>query len=122
MVVGPIPKRLERRMAVNAARSEPALPSEKASPMTPADSPSSRTRYTRMTANATFEKKFEVLVQPAWARRLGFPRTKRRPSRSSVHMLGLAPSAAVVTGGSGARMRSRKRPDPRKLIASTRIA
>ena len=44
IVVGPMPKRLERRMAENAAMNEPTLPIEKASPITPAESSSSRTR------------------------------------------------------------------------------
>ena len=44
MVVGPIPKRFERRMALNAAMREPTLPREKTSPITPAERSSSRTR------------------------------------------------------------------------------
>ncbi len=37
-----------------------------------------------MIENATLEKRFEVAVQPACARRFGFPSTKRSPSLSSV--------------------------------------
>ena len=80
-------------------------PIENASPITAAESSSSRTRYTRMIANATFEKKFEVAVQPACARRFGFPRTKRSPSFSS------RPEArlAAVDGLPGTRGSSRLR-------------
>ena len=78
-------------MAVKAPASEPAAPSEKMSPIAPAESPSSRTANTRKIENATLEKKFEVAVHPACARRFGFPRTKRSPSLSSVHRLGFLP-------------------------------
>ena len=69
------------------------------------------------------KKKFEVAVQPAWARRLGFPRTKRRPSLSSIHRLGFgSPSAARAGASSALRIPRRKRPEERKLIASTSTA
>src|SRR5918999_1830581 len=71
IVVGPIPNRPESRVAANAATNEPAAPIENTSPITPADSPSSRTANTRKIENATLEKKLDVAVQPAWARRLG---------------------------------------------------
>ena len=75
-----------------------------------------------MIANATLEKKFDVAVQPAWARRFGFPSTKRRPSLSSDHMLGLRPSLADL----GPRLRladsEQERPEATKLIASRRTA
>ena len=66
--------------------------------MSPGESPSSRTAKTRMIANATLEKRFDVAVHPACARRFGLPRTKRRPSFSSVHMLGLRPSTSATSG------------------------
>ena len=47
IVVGPMPKRRETRMAVNAATSEPAAPMENTTPITPGESPSSRTAKTR---------------------------------------------------------------------------
>src|SRR5262249_54036582 len=95
IVVGPMPKRAEMRVAVNAAISEPTLPSEMTRPITPGESPSVRTRKTTMIANATFEKKFEVDVHPAWARRFGFERTKARPSFRSVHRVERSPSTDV---------------------------
>jgi hypothetical protein len=65
IVVGPIPNRRERRMAVIAASRAPTLPSEMTSPITPAERPSSRTKKTMTTANDRLPKKFEVAVQPA---------------------------------------------------------
>ena len=67
-----------------------------------------------MTANATFEKKLDVPVQPACARRFGFPRTKRRPAFSSVQMPGFVPSAGAAIAGSAFRMRRTKRPEAKE--------
>ena len=123
MDVGPIPNRPEMRVAVKAPASEPAAPTEKMIPITPADSPSSRTAKTRMIENATLAKRFDVAVQPACARRFGFPSTNRRPSLSSVHMLDLRPSTVARSGlGSSLRIRKMNSPDARKLTASSRTA
>ena len=93
--------------------------------MSPGERPSSRTAKTRMIANATLEKKFDVAVQPACARRFGLPKTNRRPSFSSVHMLGLRAVDSVYLafgGSSGLRMRRMNRPETTKLSASTSTA
>ena len=84
-----MPKRLESRVAVNAAANEPSPRSRRRYRSLPARA-RLRTRKTRKIANATLEKKFEVAVQPAWARRFRLPRTKRRPSLSSVQRLDFA--------------------------------
>ena len=65
IVVGPMPKRFEMRVAVSAAASDPMAPIERTRPMRPGDSSSSRMRNTRMIENATLEKRFEVAVHPA---------------------------------------------------------
>ena len=74
--VGPMPNRPETRRAVNAASSEPAAPTEKTIPITPADRSSSRTKKTRMMANARLEKRFDVAVHPAWAEPFSRPLTQ----------------------------------------------
>ena len=123
IVAGRSPKRFDNRIAENAAANEPRAPIENTIPITAADNSSSRTAKTRKMANATLEKKLEVAVQPACARRFGLPRTKRSPSLSSVQRLGLLPSAASRAGGSSClRMPRRNKPEPRKLIASTSTA
>ena len=123
IVVGPMPNRLESRFAVKAASSEPAAPTEKMMPITPAERPSSRTAKTRKITNARLEKRFEVAVHPACARRFGLSRTNRRPSFSSVQSDVLRPSTVARSGfSSGFRIPSRKSPEPTKLIASTSTA
>ena len=47
IVVGPIPKRVEIRVVVKAAMSEPTLPTDSRTPITPGDRCTSRTRKTR---------------------------------------------------------------------------
>ena len=81
------------RVAVKAAASEPAAPTEKTIPITPAESPSSRTTNTRMIENATLEKKFEVAVQPACARRFGIAEDEAEP------LLELGPQARLLPVG-----------------------
>ena len=82
---------------MNAARSDPAAPTEKISPIDPGDRCSSRTANTRKIENARLQKKFDVAVQPACARRFGFRRTKRRPS-SDRSQADLRPSTVGTRG------------------------
>ena len=65
IVVGPIPNRLEIRVAVRAASSEPAAPIERTRPMSPGESSSSRTAKTRRTAKPRLPNMFDVAVHPA---------------------------------------------------------
>ncbi len=65
IVVGPIPKRFEIRVVVNAAISDPILPTENNTPITPGDRPTSRTRKTRKIENVTLKNRFDVAVHPA---------------------------------------------------------
>ena len=118
-----MPNRRESRIAVNAATSEPAAPIEKTMPIRPGERPSSRTANTRKIENATLKKKFDVAVHPACARRFGLPRTKRRPSLSSVHMLGLRPSIVATSGAAPPlRIPRMKSPEATKLSASRSTA
>ena len=121
--VGPMPKRPAIRLAPKAATSEPAEPIEKTIPITPAERSSSRTANTRKTAKARLEKRFDVAVQPACARRFGLRRTNRRPSFSSLQSVGFVPSALDRCGASsGLRIPSRNNPEATKLTASTSTA
>ena len=80
--------------------------------MRPGDSSSSRMAKTRMIENATLEKRFEVAVHPACARRFGFPSTKRSPSLSSYHRLVFLPSTVTTSGrGSSLRIPRMKSPE-----------
>ena len=123
MIVGPTPKRLETAFAVNAASSEPRLPTEKTSPITPGESSSSRTAKTRKIEKAMLQKRFDVAVHPA--ERAGTDcraRTAGPPSAPSSMLRFSAASGLAARRLFPLADASRKVAEARKLKASTSTA